>query len=62
MKEKMSIDNKANPSETAAMLVSDHALADELNSIGLGCAQRPIQSNLTADQILGYDEFGAPTR
>lgn len=37
-------------------------LADELNAIGLRCAQRPLVSGLSADEILGYDEFGAPTR
>lgn len=38
------------------------SLADELSAIGLRCAQRPVISNLTADEILGYDEFGIPSR
>ena len=41
---------------------SGRSLADELNSIGLRCSRRPVNSNLTADEILGYDELGAPTR
>lgn len=35
---------------------------DELNAIAIRCASRPILSNLSDDEILGYDEFGAPTR
>jgi antitoxin VapB len=38
------------------------SLADELSAIALRCARRPVLSELTADEILGYDEFGAPTR
>ena len=41
---------------------SGRSLADELTSIALRCAKRPIVSQLSADEILGYDEFGAPTR
>ena len=37
-------------------------LADEINEIADRCASRPRISNLTDDEILGYDEFGAPTR
>ena len=37
-------------------------LADELNEIAVRCAQRPVISKLTADEILGYDEFGIPSR
>ena len=37
-------------------------LAVELNAIALRCAKRPIVSPLSADEILGYDESGAPTR
>ena len=36
--------------------------ADELNAIALRCASRPVVSDLTDDEILGYDEFGVPTR
>ena len=38
------------------------SVADELNRIGVRCARRPVISSLTDNEILGYDEFGAPTR
>lgn len=38
------------------------SLADELNAIALRCAKRPTLSDLTEDEILGYDEFGIPSR
>jgi antitoxin VapB len=38
------------------------SLADELNEIALRCAKLPVISELTADEILGYDEHGVPTR
>ncbi len=41
---------------------SGRTLAEDLNAIGLRCAKRPILSKLTDDEILGYNEFGAPTR
>lgn len=41
---------------------SGRSLAAELNEIALRCASRPIISGLNDDDILGYDEFGAPTR
>ena len=41
---------------------SKRPLADVLNEIALRCARRPRISDLTEDEILGYDEFGAPTR
>ncbi len=37
-------------------------LADELNAIGIRCAKRPVISTLQDDEVLGYDEIGAPTR
>ncbi|MBS1829617.1 MAG: type II toxin-antitoxin system VapB family antitoxin [Acidobacteria bacterium] len=37
-------------------------LADELIAIGNRCANRPIISTLQDEEILGYDEIGAPTR
>lgn len=37
-------------------------LADELSAIGIRCANRPALTKLTDEEILGYDEFGAPTR
>jgi hypothetical protein len=33
-----------------------------LNAIALRCAKRPVVSPLSADEILGYDESGVPTR
>ena len=41
---------------------SGRSLAGELNAIGLRCAKRPVVSKLSADEILGYDESGVPTR
>jgi antitoxin VapB len=38
------------------------SLADELNEIALRCASRPTLSDLSEDEILGYDEFGIPSR
>ena len=41
---------------------SGRSLADELNAIALRCARRPAISQLSDDEILGYDESGVPTR
>ena len=41
---------------------SGRSLADELNAIALRSAKRPSISQLSDDEILGYDESGAPTR
>ncbi len=41
---------------------SGRSLADELNSIALRCARRPIISRLSNEEILGYDEAGVPTQ
>ena len=41
---------------------SGRSLADELNAIALRCAKRPVISQLSDDEILGYDEYGVPTR
>jgi antitoxin VapB len=41
---------------------SGRSLSDELNVIALRCARRPVVSPLSADEILGYDEAGVPTR
>lgn len=41
---------------------SGRTLADELNEIALRCARRPVVSPVTADEVLGYDERGIPTR
>jgi antitoxin VapB len=38
------------------------SLSDELNEIALRCARRKPVSNLTSEEILGYDEAGIPTR
>jgi hypothetical protein len=35
--------------------------AGDLNAIALRCAKRPVVSQLSDDEILGYDESGAPT-
>lgn len=38
------------------------SLSVELNEIAIRCARRPLVSRLGADEILGYDESGVPTR
>ncbi len=35
---------------------------DELTEIALRCASLPVISQMSDDEILGYDEFGVPTR
>lgn len=37
-------------------------LAEHLMDIGRRCAALPVLNDMTEDEILGYDEFGAPTR
>lgn len=41
---------------------SGRSLTDELNEIAMRCGSRPLVSTLSDDEILGYDEFGVPTR
>jgi antitoxin VapB len=41
---------------------SGRSLKDELNEIALRAARRPAVSQLTDDEILGYDDLGIPTR
>ncbi|MCC6585808.1 MAG: type II toxin-antitoxin system VapB family antitoxin [Bryobacterales bacterium] len=41
---------------------SGRSLANELNAIALRCAKRPVISSLSAEDILGYDEDGVPSR
>lgn len=38
------------------------SVADELNRSGVRCALRSVISSRTDNEILGYDEFGVPTR
>ena len=38
------------------------SLEEELTEIALRCAARPVLSNLSDDELLGYDEMGIPTR
>ena len=38
------------------------SLASELDEIAQRCARRPMISDLSADDILGYDESGVPSR
>jgi antitoxin VapB len=35
---------------------------DALNEIALRCSSRPVVSTMNADEVLGYDELGIPTR
>lgn len=39
----------------------DQALFDEITEIALRCASRPVVSEASDDEILGYDECGVPT-
>jgi len=48
--------------ERLRKLRSGRSLADEINEIAFRCASRPVISTMTADEILGYDDFGVPTR
>jgi antitoxin VapB len=48
--------------ERIAYARTGRTLADDLNAIALHCASLPVISNMTDDEILGYDEIGAPTR
>jgi antitoxin VapB len=41
---------------------SRRSLQDELNAIALRCARRPVISELSDDEILGYDEHGIPSQ
>ena len=41
---------------------SGRSLRDELTEIAEHCSRLPVISNMTDDEILGYDEFGIPTR
>jgi antitoxin VapB len=38
------------------------SLAEELNEIALRCSHRPVVSALSAEEILGYDDQGVPSR
>ena len=38
------------------------SLAAELDEIAAHCASLPVLDNAQADDILGYDELGIPTR
>jgi antitoxin VapB len=38
------------------------ALFEEVTEIALRCARRPAVNNASEDEILGYDEWGIPTR
>jgi antitoxin VapB len=38
------------------------SLRDELKSIATRCSELPVTGSLTDDEILGYDEFGIPSR
>ena len=44
------------------MARAGRTITDDLNEIAMRCARRPVISQLSADEILGYDEFGVPTR
>jgi antitoxin VapB len=39
---------------------SGRRLADELDDIGRRCAVLPVRDSRSADEIVGYDERGAP--
>jgi len=41
---------------------SGSSMADDLREISERFTQLPVLSRASEDEILGYDEFGAPTR
>ncbi|KZD10003.1 type II toxin-antitoxin system VapB family antitoxin [Oceanibaculum pacificum] len=41
-------------------LQKHRSLADELDDIALRCARLPRQDGRSADDIIGYDEYGLP--
>ena len=41
---------------------SGRAMAEELMEIGARCSRLPVISDMSADEVLGYDEFGIPSR
>ncbi len=42
--------------------LSGRSMAEDLREIGTRCSNLPVISQLTEDEVLGYDEFGIPTR
>jgi len=46
----------------ASVTPKDHDYVERILAIGREVAAMPNVSDLTDDEILGYDEFGAPTR
>lgn len=38
------------------------SLYDEITEIALRCANRPVVSDASEDEILGYDEWGIPSQ
>jgi antitoxin VapB len=38
------------------------SLGDQLRAIAARAASREVISTMSEDEVLGYDEFGAPTR
>ncbi|MGH6855183.1 MAG: type II toxin-antitoxin system VapB family antitoxin [Aestuariivirga sp.] len=46
----------------AAVTPKDDDLAERLMAIGREVAAMPVLNDMTDDEILGYDEHGAPTR
>lgn len=43
-------------------LPSGRSMKDDLMEIARHCSSLPRLTDLTDDEILGYDEFGVPTR
>ena len=41
---------------------SARIVKEELTELALRCSRRPDVSTLTDDEVLGYDEYGVPTR
>jgi antitoxin VapB len=40
----------------------NEALFEEVSEFALRCARRPVLSGASEEEILGYDEWGIPTR
>ena len=54
------VSNQARPPHRSRRPTPSGSIGSDLNAIALRCANRPI--TLSSNDILGYDDRGAPTR
>lgn len=59
---RQSLEREAATPDAAALPAEKKRLFDELMEIAERAGTIPQTSDMTDDEILGYDEFGAPTR